>query len=206
LIVNSKTPPGGAAAALREDNLELEAMNAIERFAWAHRRFGESLVLISSFGPQSIVCLSLALEIDPRIAVVAIDLPGSEYQAQRLYRDYLKSTLDLNLQIVQASGEDQKKSTLCEYLNASGTRMSIAGIRRRQTRHRAAKDLLEIDRDYPSILKLHPIADWPDTRTWEYIESLPAEWRHPAYRRGLRAVGGVLLDNGEAKAECGLHL
>lgn len=204
--MNSKTPPGGAAAALREDNFELEAMNALERLAWAHRRFGESLVLNSSFGPQSIVCLSLALEIDPHIAVVTIDLPGPEYEVQRLYRDYLKSTLDLNLQIVQASGADQKKSALCEYLNASGTRASIAGIRRRQTQYRAGKDLLEIDRDYPSILKLHPIADWPDTRTWEYIESLPGEWRHPGYRRGLRSVGGVLLNSGEAKTECGLHL
>lgn len=204
--MNSKTNPGGAAAALREDNRALQAMSALERLQWAHRRFGEFLVLNSSFGPQSIVCLSLALKVDPQIAVVMIDLPGPEYEIQRLYRDYLKSTLDLNLHIVQAAGEEQKKSALCEFLDASGTQASIAGIRRAQTRTRAAKDLLEIDPDYPAILKLHPIADWPDSDTWEYIERLPAEWRHPGYRRGLRAVGGALLDAGEAKTECGLHL
>jgi phosphoadenosine phosphosulfate reductase len=204
--VNSETIPGGTAAKLREDNLELRSMSASERLEWAYRRFGQTLVLNSSFGPQSIVCLSLALEVDPRIAVVMIDLPGPEYEMQRLYRDYLKSTLDLNLHIVQAAGEEQKKAALCEFLNASETRASIAGIRRAQTQNRAAKDLLEIDRDYPTILKLYPIADWSDTRTWEYIEGLPVEWRHPGYRRGQRSIGGVLLDAGQIKTECGLHL
>lgn len=204
--MNSKSTPGGAAAALREDNLELDAMNARERLQWAHRRFRDSLVLNSSFGPQSIVCLSLALEVDPQIAIVTIELPGPEYEIQRLYRDYLRSTLNLNLHIVQAPGEADKKAALCEFLSAHGARASISGIRRRQTRNRAGKDLLEFDSDYPAILKLHPIADWSDRGTWEYIERLPAEWRHPGYRRGLRAVGGALLDPGEAKTECGLHL
>jgi phosphoadenosine phosphosulfate reductase len=204
--VKSKTIPGGAAAALRENNLELQAMSARERLEWAHRHFGGSLVLNSSFGPQSIVCLSLALEVDPQIAVVMIELPGPDYEIQRLYRDYLKSALGLNLYIVQASGEAHKKSALCEFLNATGARASVAGIRRQQTRNRAGKDLLEPDRDYPAILKLHPIADWSDTRTWEYIERLPVEWRHPGYRRGLRSTGGALLDADQEKTECGLHL
>ena len=204
--MNSKSTPRGTAAALRKDNLELRKLSALERLEWAHRRFGESLVLNSSFGPQSIVCLSLALEVDPRITVVMLDLPGSGYEIQRLYRDYLQSTLDLNLHIVQASAEDQKKTALCEFLNTCNMQASISGIRRQQTQTRAARELLEFDRDFPEILKLHPIADWSDTRTWEYIERLPAEWRHPRYRRGLRAVGGALLDAGEAKTECGLHL
>jgi 3'-phosphoadenosine 5'-phosphosulfate sulfotransferase (PAPS reductase)/FAD synthetase len=204
--VNSNTTPRGATAAIREDNRQLQALGALERIEWAQRRYGESLVLNSSFGPQSIVCLSLALEVDPRIAIVMIELPGPEYEMQRLYRDYLKSTLDLNLHIVQAPDEDHKKTALCEFLNAHGARASIAGIRRQQTRTRAVKDLLEIDRDYPAMLKLHPIADWSDAHTWEYIERLPEAWRHPVYRRGLRSIGGALLDAGEAKTECGLHL
>jgi 3'-phosphoadenosine 5'-phosphosulfate sulfotransferase (PAPS reductase)/FAD synthetase len=205
-IVNSNTTPRGAAAAIREDNRQLQALGALERIEWAHRHYRGSLVLNSSFGPQSIVCLSLALEIDPRIAIVMIELPGPEYEMQRLYRDYLKSILGLNLHIVQAAGEDQKKTALCEFLNAHGARASIAGVRRQQTRTRSTKDLLEIDRDYPAIFKLHPIADWSDARTWEYIERLPEAWRHPVYRRGLRSIGGALLDSGAEKTECGLHL
>lgn len=181
-------------------------MSAPERIEWAYRRFGEALVVNSSFGPQSIVCLSLALEVNPRAAVVMIELPGSEYDLQRLYRDYLKSTLGLNLHIVQAKGKVDKKDALCEFLNAHGAHASLSGIRRQQTQNRALKSLLEPDPDYPSIIRFHPIADWSDSRTWEYIESLPGEWRHPEYRRGLQSVGGALLDRDQVKTECGLHL
>ena len=181
-------------------------MSALERIEWAYNRFGETLVLNSSFGPQSIVCLNLAIEVSPQVPVVMIELPGAEYDMQRLYRDYLKSTLGLNLHIVQAQGMAHKKDALCEFLNAHGARASLSGIRRQQTPNRALKSLLEPDRHYPSIIRVHPIADWSDTRTWQYIEQLPAEWRHPGYRRGLQSVGGALLDRGEVKTECGLHL
>ena len=185
---------------------DIPLLDAESRIRWAHRRFGSSLVLNSSFGPQSIVCLRLVMDIDPGIPVVMIELPGPEYAMQRLYRDYLKASLGLDLYIVQAQDRTRKKAALCEFLQAHGARASLSGIRWQQTEARAGKGLFEYDADYPGILKIYPIADWSDARTWEFIERLPAELRHPNYARGQRAVGGALLDATEPKLECGLHL
>lgn len=185
---------------------DIPLLDAESRIRWAHRRFGSGLVLNSSFGPQSIVCIRLVLEVDPRIPVVMIELPGSEYATQRLYRDYLKASLGLDLYIVQAHDKSRKKPALCEFLQAHGARASLSGIRWQQTGNRARKGLFEYDADYPDLLKIYPIADWSDTRTWEFIEQLPADLRHPNYARGQRAVGGALLDASEPKLECGLHL
>ena len=184
---------------------DIPVLDAESRIRWAHRRFGRKLVLNSSFGPQSIVCLRLALDIDPGIPVVMIELPGPEYDMQRLYRDYLKASLGLDLYIVQARNPAQKKPALCEFLQAHGARASLSGIRWQQTETRAQKGLFEHDEDYPEILKIYPIADWSDARTWDFIEALPAELRHPGYARGQRAIGGALLNAGQAKLECGLH-
>jgi len=194
---------GAAIDSAAENFTDLTAQERIRR---ALHRFGDRLVLNSSFGPQSIVCLKLALDVDPRIPVVMLELPGAEYDTQRLYRDYLKALLGFDLYIVQVRDMSQKKTALCEFLQAHGARASLSGIRRQQTGNRAQKDMLEYDADFPRILKIYPIADWPDLRTWEFIERLPAELRHPNYARGLRSVGGALLDAGQTKFECGLHL
>ena len=180
-------------------------LGARDRIRWARKRFDSRLVLNSSFGPQSIVCLQLALDVDPAIPVVMLELPGAEYEMQRLYRDYLKATLNLDLYTVQVRSMSEKKTALCEFLQAHGARASLSGIRWQQTATRANKQMLEFDADYPRLLKIHPIADWSDARTWEFIEQLPAGLRHPNYARGQRAVGGALLDAWQAKFECGLH-
>jgi phosphoadenosine phosphosulfate reductase len=204
--VNHNTTPRAGNDANSQNSRQLRNLSAVERIEWAYRRFGEALVLNSSFGPQSIVCLSLAIKVHPGVPVVMVELPGPDYDMQRLYRDYLKSTLELNLHILRAQDKAGKKAALCEFLHSQGAQASISGIRRQQTRNRARKDLFESDRDYPAMMKIHPIADWSDIRTWRYIEELPDEWRHPGYRRGLRSIGGVLLDAGQVKTECGLHL
>lgn len=198
--------PGVADASPRTAPADIPLLDAQSRIRWAHRRFGSGLVLNSSFGPQSIVSLKLALDVDPGIPVVMIELPDPEYEMQRLYRDYLKASLGLDLYTVLARDKAHKKPALCEFLQAHGAAASLSGIRWQQTGIRAQKGLFEYDEEYPGILKIYPIADWSDLRTWEFIEQLPAELRHPNYTRGLRATGGALLDAGEAKLECGLHL
>ena len=181
-------------------------LTAFERIKWAYDQFGECLALISSFGPQSIVTLSLARAVNPHIPVVMINVPGPEYDVQRQYRDYLKISLKLNLHAVQAEGLDQKKVALYEYLSALGVQATIDGIRWDQTENRAQKEFLEHDPNFPNIKKIHPLVDWSDERTYEFIEQLPVELRHPNYKRGVQSVGGALLSAEQAKTECGLHI
>ncbi len=203
----NETRNPGADGAVDDKKAEyLIEIDARERIRWAYDRFGDRLVLNSSFGPQSIVCLKLALDVDPRIPVVMLEMPGAEYDMQRLYRDYLKASLGLDLYIVQVRDRSQKKTALCEFLQAHGACASLSGIRWQQTEHRAGKGMLEYDTEFPQLLKIYPIADWSDSRTWKFIEQLPAELRHPNYARGQRSVGGALLDAGQVKFECGLHL
>ncbi len=204
--MNKTDNPGIGDAADDKAAENFTRLDAVERIRWARHRFGDRLVLNSSFGPQSIVCLKLALNVDPRIPVVMLELPGAEYAMQRLYRDYLKAVLGLDLYIVQVRDMSQKKTALCEFLQAHGARASLSGIRWQQTENRAQKEMREYDADFPQILKIYPIADWSDLHTWEFVEQLPADLRHPNYARGQHSVGGALLDAGQTKFECGLHL
>ena len=58
---------------LTAENAELETLTAIERITWAYERFGDGLVVTTSFGLQSSVMLDLVLKVSDRIPVVFVD-------------------------------------------------------------------------------------------------------------------------------------
>ena len=58
---------------LAAENAVLEKLSAQERIAWACDRFGEGLILSTSFGLQSSVMLHLVLQANNQTPVVFVD-------------------------------------------------------------------------------------------------------------------------------------
>ena len=71
------------AEPIDEQAIELESLSALERIAWANRRFGNDLVLSTSFGIQSAVMIHMATEVNPEIRVIFID---TGYLFEETYR------------------------------------------------------------------------------------------------------------------------
>ena len=95
----------GSAASDAVGELNLEALNAefanrhaLDILEWAKDRFGEGLAVSSSFGADSAVMLSLAVQIKPDISVITVDT-GFLFEQTLQFRETLRERLGLNLAV-----------------------------------------------------------------------------------------------------------
>ena len=223
--------------ALAELNAWLGGLNASERIAWALENTAGEHALSSSFGAQAAVSLHLATQQRADLPVILID---TGYLFPETYRfiDDLTDRLDLNLKVYRPQigiawmearlgklwedgldGIDRynrmrKVEPMQRALDDLGVRTWIAGLRRSQSRSRAAIDFLQL-RD--GRWKLHPIADWSDRDVWQYLQQHDLPY-HPLWHQGYVSIGDVHTTrplqagmNEEdtrffgLKRECGLH-
>lgn len=215
----------------------LAPLSAEQRIGWALEHLPGEHVLSSSFGAQAAVSLHMVTRQRPQIPVVLID---TGYLFPETYRfvDELTERLTLNLKVYQSplsparmearhgllwqqgvSGIDEynrmrKVEPMQRALDELGAGSWIAGLRRQQSRSRAAIDFLE---QRHGRWKLHPLADWSDRDIGQYLgrHRLPY---HPLWDQGYVSVGDRHtsrrwepgMDPEETrffglKRECGLH-
>jgi len=223
--------------ALAELNAWLGGLNASERIAWALENTAGEHALSSSFGAQAAVSLHLATQQRADLPVILID---TGYLFPETYRfiDELTDRLDLNLKVyrpqigiawmearlgklwedglagIERYNRMRKVEPMQRALDDLGVRTWIAGLRRSQSRSRAAIDFLQL-RD--GRWKLHPIADWSDRDVWQYLQQHDLPY-HPLWHQGYVSIGDVHTTrplqagmNEEdtrffgLKRECGLH-
>jgi len=223
--------------ALAELNAWLGGLSASERIAWSLENTAGEHALSSSFGAQAAVSLHLATQQRADLPVILID---TGYLFPETYRfiDELTDRLDLNLKVYRPqigiawmearlgklweNGLDgidrynrmRKVEPMQRALDDLGVRTWIAGLRRSQSRSRAAIDFLQL-RD--GRWKLHPIADWSDRDVWQYLQQHDLPY-HPLWHQGYVSIGDVHttrplqagMNEEETrffglKRECGLH-
>ncbi|MBS0214779.1 MAG: phosphoadenylyl-sulfate reductase [Proteobacteria bacterium] len=236
------TPPDPADAAqspqaLASLNRWLELHTAEERVAWALADLPGIHALSSSFGAQAAVSLHMVTREQPDIPVVLVD---TGYLFPETYRfiDELSERLSLNLKVYRPQigiawmearfgklweqGVDgierynrlRKVEPMQRALAELGAGTWISGIRRSQSRSRAATDILQ-RRD--GRWKLHPLADWSDRDVWNYLQRHDLPY-HPLWHDGYVSIGDIhttrRLEDGMSeedtrffglKRECGLH-
>jgi phosphoadenosine phosphosulfate reductase len=216
-------------------NADLEARTARERLAWAVEQFGDALLFTSSFGAGSGVLLHLWSEVARGLPVVFIDT-GFLFEDTLRYRDQLVELLGLELQVVRprlAKEAFLAKHGLTIYQSnpdfccaenkveplqrvLPGKRAWVSGLRRDQSRTRAATPILLETVDGP--IKVHPIADWTSRDVYRYLQThgIP---EHPLFEQGYVSIGcapctrPITPDederagrwSGTGKTECGLH-
>ena len=184
-------------------------LSAREIIEWADDRFGDGLVLSTSFGIQSAVMLHLVTRVRPDIPVVWIDtgyLPSETYR----YADELTSELGLNLHVYQSDlsparmealhgklWESDDVNDLNRYDNIRkvepikraledlGATAWLSGLRSSQTDFRKGLAHVNVDGERHKVL---PILDWSSRQVYEYMvrHDLP---QHPLFDKGYATVG-----------------
>lgn len=216
---------------------QLEAHGPMATLEWAITTFGKKLVVGTGFGPSGIVNLHMVSQIRPETEIFYLETDMLFGETHKL-RDRLQERLGLSIQEIHSglSLEEQaarygallwrrdpdlccalrKVEPLRSYL--ADKQAWVTGIRREQTRIRAAIQVVEWD-DANGLVKVNPLAAWTSDQVWQYIHEHDLPF-NPLHNLGFPSVGcwtctrSVLPGEhpragrwaGFAKTECGLHL
>jgi phosphoadenosine phosphosulfate reductase len=205
----------------------LETKPATSAIEWAVDRFGDGLVLASSF--QDAVLIDLAVSVKPDVEVVFLD---TQYHFPETleYVETVRARYDLNLHVTKPSIEPddrwlddpdgccgaRKVVPMAKAL--AGKRSWMTGLRRDEAPTRASAPIVAWDVSR-GLVKLNPIAPWSERDVVQYARdrSLP---EHPLRDQGYTSIGcwpcTRPVEDGEHsrsgrwagldKQECGLHV
>ena len=191
--------------------------------------------VLSSFGAEAAVLLSLVARIDPSTPVVFLET-GMHFMQTLAYRKALSERLGLtDVRLVMPDARERAEldprddlwradpDACCDLRKVrpleralTGLDALVTGRKRHQTAERADLQPFEL---FEGRIRVNPLHDWSEERlqTWFEAEDLP---RHPLNDQGYRSIGcwpctqavEVGEDSragrwaGAAKSECGIHL
>ena len=200
-----KVSPAVDLAAVSE---RLALLPAEGRIKWAAEKYGDGLVLSSSFGAQAAVMLSLATRVMPGIPVILIDT-GYLFPETYRFADQLTERLKLNLKVYRAplspawlearhgrlweQGEKglsaynqlAKVAPMQRALAELGARAWLAGLRRDQS---SSREKLPFVGSQDDRVKIHPILDWSDRDVHRYLQEHELPY-HPLWEQGYVSIG-----------------
>jgi phosphoadenosine phosphosulfate reductase len=195
---------------LATTNREMDALDAGQRVAWGLRNFPGRVVLTSSFGAQSAVCLHLVTTQQPEIPVVLVDT-GYLFPETYQFIDELSKRLALNLRIYRAehspAWQEARYGKLWEqglegierynWLNKVEPMQRalrdldaaawISGLRRQQAKSRQDLDVLMWRN---GRCKIHPLIDWTDRDVFRYLTQHKLPY-HPLWEQGYVSIGDI---------------
>ena len=209
-------------------NIEFESATAGEIMAWAADRFGDQLVVTSSFGDA--VLAHLAWSAVPGIEVVLIDTKFL-FAETLWFADHAADLFGGRVRVIEPDSaaltdnqwlddtkgccDTRKVAPLNDAL--VGNSAWVTGLRRDDSLRRATAPILSNDL-LRGIVKVNPIANWAEADVDSYTieHCLPV---HPMSGRGYTSIGcwpcTVPPRNeddarsgrfaGQGRTECGLH-
>lgn len=216
-------------------NLRFETAQPPDIVRWAHETFGDGLAVGASFGgPTGMALLHMAASLNPHVYVFVLDtdyLFEETHETMRKSVDALELT-NVNVFKSRLSHEAQSRQygsalwmrnpdLCCELRKIEPNRRAldekqawISGLRRDQSEGRATVPIVSWNEKF-GVLKLNPLANWDEKRTWDYIirNNIPY---NPLLDHGYTSIGcynctvpGVQGRAGRwqgfDKDECGLH-
>ena len=204
----------------------LEHQPATTAIEWAAERFGDGLVLASSF--QDCVLIDLAVQVVPDVEVVFLDTQY-HFAETRWYVDAVRRRYNLNLRVVEPDVEPDDRwlddtDACCAARKVvpmakalAGRTAWMTGLRRDETPTRATTPVVSYDVGR-GMVKVNPIATWTEADVVRYAadRGLP---EHPLREKGYASIGcwpctRPIRDGEDARAgrwagldkeECGLH-
>ena len=190
------------------ENTELEQLDAIDRVAWAWDRFGEDLVVSTSFGLQSAVMLHLVSKVNKEIPIIFVDtgylFPETYEYAETLCEQLgirpktFSAGLSQTYQEIRfgklweqgAEGMERynlmnKVEPMQRALKELSAKGWLSGLRRGQSKSRADRTYVETQN---GTVKIYPIIDWDDRTTYEYLPANNLPY-HPLEGQGYDSLG-----------------
>ena len=187
---------------------DLEKASTEDRIRWAVDKFGDGLVMTTSFGVQAAVMLHLVTRIVPKIPVIFIDT-GYLFPETYRFAKELTEKLELNIKkyvpaMTAAEQEalhgkqwEQGVDGLKRYnlinkvepmdraVRELGATAWLAGLRRSQG---STRETLKVVQQQNKITKVHPILDWDNRKIYRYLTEHGLSY-HPLWDQGYVSVG-----------------
>ncbi|MCI4365041.1 MAG: phosphoadenylyl-sulfate reductase [Thermoplasmata archaeon] len=198
------------AAQAAEWSRQFEGRPADELVRWAVERFGEGLVIGSSFGKDSLVIMDIARRLRPDIPVLFLET-GYHFPETLEFRDRLRTEWKVNIVDIRAAQTVPEQDAAygpelfarspdrcCEMRKViplrhalTGRTAWMTGLRRSQHPNRARTPLIEwqdLTDGAGGLFKINPLAAWPLSEVDAYLDThgLP---RHPLWAKGYPSVG-----------------
>jgi len=239
-----RTPRGKPIDLNRIEQMDPQAM-----LRWAQEQYGDRAGIITSFQDTGCVLVDMMSRHAPGMRVITIDTlrlhPETQEHIERMRERYglrlERFTPDPAAveRMVRQHGEylffdsKAKQEYCCSIRKVEPNRRALAtldvwftGLRRDQSAFRAATPRAQwVVIDGRSILKLAPLANWPESRVLEYLweHDIP---RNPLMSQGYKSIGCVICTTPvlpheparagrwrwfnalgpEDKKECGIHI
>jgi len=168
----------------------------------------QDVCLTCSFQAEDVLLAKLAIELDPRIAILFLDT-GYHFQETYAYRDRIARAWRLNLinllpekTVAEQEAEhgllyESAPDQCCKlrkveplFKAVAGYRVWLTGLRREQAKSRAAleEEALFTLPGGKRVLKLAPLAAWTTRDVWYACEQLAIPLL-PLYERGYSSIG-----------------
>jgi phosphoadenosine phosphosulfate reductase len=166
---------------------ELEDMPAEQLIRWAYVEFGQKLCLTCSWQKQSSVLVHMVSELGLPIEVIELDTQlffKESYETREALGERYGLTL-IRPEVLTIAEQHKREGPnlwesnpdrcchlrkvepLIRALEPYGA--WISGIRRDQSPSRASTPKVEWSERY-GVWKIHPLADWDESRVWAYIK------------------------------------
>ncbi len=208
-----------------------------EILRWAVEVFHPRLTMATAFGAEGCCLIHMVAEIEPAVHIFNLET-GYQFPETLELRERIKDRYGIEVEFVRP------ETTVAEYEAIHGgplyvtspdrcchdrkvvpLRRAVAGyaawisaIRRDQTIHRAAADLVQLDAKF-GLIKVNPLLPWTKRDVWDFIVKNDVPYS-PLHDEGYPSIGcwpcTRPVGDGEndragrwsdsQKKECGLHI
>ncbi|HJR84734.1 MAG TPA: phosphoadenylyl-sulfate reductase [Nitrososphaeraceae archaeon] len=195
------------------DNAEnMESKSATEILKWGFEKFGDKMVLASSFGAEDVVLIDMMCKINRNLTRVFTLDTGRLNQETYDLIDKIRKKYDIIVDVYFPNANDVEKMVASKGMNLMYDSIEnrklccnirkieplkralkqfdcwITGLRREQTITRNKILKIEIDSLNNNIIKINPLADWTNEEIWKHIHENKVPYNE-LHDKGYPSIG-----------------
>jgi len=172
---------------------KMESKSAPEILKWGFEKFGDKMVLASSFGAEDVILIDMMCKINRNLTRVFTLDTGRLNQETYDLIDKIRKKYEIIVDVYFPNASDIEKMVATKGMNLMYDSIEnrklccnlrkieplkralkqfdcwITGLRREQTVTRNKILKIEFDSLNNNIIKLNPLADWTNDEIWKYI-------------------------------------
>ena len=197
---------------IRKIAKELESKAAPEILKWGFEKYGDKMVLASSFGAEDVVLIDMMCNINRNLTRVFTLDTGRLNQETYDLIDKIRKKYDIKVDAYFPNASDVEKMVANKGMNLMYESVEnrklccnlrkveplkralkqfdcwITGLRREQSTTRNKILKIEVDTLNNNITKLNPLADWTNDEIWRYIREKKVPYNE-LHDRGYPSIG-----------------
>lgn len=191
---------------------ELESKPAHEILKWGFKKYGDKMVLGSSFGAEDVVLIDMMCNINRNLTRVFTLDTGRLNQETYDLIDKIRKKYDIKVDVYFPNASDveemvankgmnlmyesvENRKLCCNLRKIEPLKRAlkqfdcwITGLRREQSTTRNKILKIEVDTLNNNITKLNPLADWTNDEIWKYIRENKVPYNE-LHDRGYPSIG-----------------